>query len=35
MFKKVFLLAVAAAVVVACRNATANKGGSYDPAGDR
>ena len=31
MFKKVFLLALAAAVVIAFRNAVADKGGSYDP----
>ena len=32
MFKKLFLLAIAAAIVIAFRNAVADKGGSYDPA---
>ena len=32
MSKKLVLLAVAAAVVIAFRNAVADKGGSYDPA---
>lgn len=32
MFKKLFFLAIAAAVVIAFRNAVADKGGSYDPA---
>ena len=32
MFRKLLLLAVAAAVVLALRNAVADKGGSYDPA---
>lgn len=32
MFKKLILLAIAAAVVIAFRNAVADKGGSYDPA---
>ncbi|GAA3520338.1 hypothetical protein GCM10022234_15040 [Aeromicrobium panaciterrae] len=31
MLKKLLLLAVAAAAVVAYRNAVADKGGSYDP----
>lgn len=31
MVKKLFLLAIAAAVVIAFRNAVADKGGSYDP----
>ncbi len=35
MLKKVLLLAIAAAMVVAFRNAVADKGGSYDPAVDR
>ena len=32
MFRKLLLLGVAAAIVIAFRNAVANKGGSYDPA---
>ncbi len=31
MLKKVFLLAMAAAIVIAFRNAVADKGGTYDP----
>ena len=34
MFKKLLLLAIAAAIVIAFRNAVADKGGSYDPAAD-
>jgi hypothetical protein len=32
-FRKLFLIAVVIAAVVAVRNAVADKGGSYDPAG--
>ena len=37
-FRRILLVALAIGAVVAVRNATANKGGSYDPAseaGDR
>lgn len=35
MFRKLLLLVLAAGIAIAFRNATADKGGSYDPASVR
>lgn len=35
MFRKLLLLALAVGIAIAFRNATADKGGSYDPVAER